>query len=103
MQVPAPGNPGAGPAVSTAPADGLPQSAKVLEVTCPRSVVTEPPSALWNGNGMSTLPPDGHNSTAPTTTASPITLSAMTTRRAARGPSGAGPCAECECATGYWR
>lgn len=70
-------------------------------MTCPRSVVTEPPLALWNGNGMSTLPPDGHNSTAPTTTASPITLSAMTTRRAARGPSGAGPCAGGECATGY--
>ena len=104
-QAPLPSAPGSGAAVSTCPADGLPQSPRVVERTCPPSVVTEPPCAFWNGSGMSTSDREGHSTTAPMATATPIRASTATTMRAASGLSGAGPLAECwwEWATGYWR
>ena len=88
---PLPGSPGAGDAVSTWPADGLPQSARLVDTTWPLSVVTAPPAPFWKGSGMSTLLPLGHSSTAPMTTARPITASATTTMRAANGLNGARP------------
>ncbi len=91
-QRPLPERPGAGEAVNTWPADGLPQSARLVDTTWPPSVVTAPPAPFWKGSGMSTLLPFGHSSTAPMTTARPITASATTTTRAAHGLSGAGPC-----------
>ena len=97
--MPLPDIPGVGDAVSTWPADGLPQSARLLDITWPPSVVTAPPWLFWNGRGMSTFEPLGHSSTAPMTVARPITASATTTIRAASGLSGAGPVCECECVT----
>src|SRR5258705_2585545 len=91
-----------GSAVSTAPFDGLPHGAALLDNTCPASVVTAPPAAFWNGSGMSTFCSLGQSHTAPASTATPITISAPTTILAAIGPSGAGPVGcewACECVT----
>src|SRR5262245_61861965 len=82
--------------VSTAPFDGLPHGAALLDSTCPASVVTAPPVAFWNGSGMSTFCWLGHSHTAPASTAMPIAISAPTTILAAIGPNGAGPLSECE-------
>ena len=91
-----------GSAVSTAPAEGLPHGAALLDSTCPASVVTAPPVAFWNGSGMSTFCWLGHSHTAPASTATPMAISAPTTILAAVGPNGAGPvwCEwACECVT----
>ena len=102
-QVPPPGSAGFGAAVNTPPADGLPQSASVLEVTCPASVVTAPPAAFWNGSGMSTFWWLGHSMAAPMSIATPIATNRPTTMRAASGLNGDEPANEweweCECAT----
>src|SRR4051794_34816472 len=94
-------SPGActGSAVSTAPADGLPQTAALLDSTWPDSVVTAPPAAFWKGSGMSTRCSLGHSHAAPASAATPIAMRRPTTTLAANGPSGAGPpLGECECA-----
>src|SRR5690349_14571148 len=93
---PPPGGAGSGSAVSTAPLDGLPHDAALLDSTWPPSVVTDPPAAFWNGNGMSTFSWLGHSHTAPATTATPIAISAPITTLAAAGPRGARPLNECE-------
>src|SRR5262245_34258700 len=96
-QSPPPGGACSGSAVSTAPLDGLPHGADLLDSTCPDSVVTAPPLAFWNGSGMSTFCSLGHSQIAPTTTARPMAIKAPTTILAAVGPRGAGPFIECEC------
>src|SRR5260370_394073 len=101
-QWPPPSGARSGSAVNTAPADGLPHGAALLDNTCPASVVTAPPAAFSNGSGMSTFCWLGHSHTAPASTATPITISAATTILAAFGPSGAGPVGcewACECVT----
>ena len=88
--------------VSTWLADGLPQSPSALDTTWPRSVVTAPPDAFWNGIGMSTCWRLGHSNTAPAITATPMATSSPTTILAGSGPSGDGPddkLCECECVT----
>ena len=94
--LPAAGRRRRGAAVSTAPTDGLPQSATELDRTCPASVVTAPPAAFWKGSGMSAFCWLGHNSAAPAMTAMPIATSSPR-RLAPSGPNGAGPPRECEC------
>ena len=87
---------GTGSAVSTAPADGLPQVPRLVDTTWPPSVVTAPPWAFWKGSGMSTFCWLGHSSAALASTATPMAISRPTTIFAASGPSGAGPLREWE-------
>src|SRR5690242_2322257 len=94
---PAPAGACSGSAVRTAPLDGLPHGAALLDSTWPASVVTEPPCAFWKGNGMSTFCSLGHSHTAAPSTTTPMAISAPTTIFAASGPSGEGPPSECEC------
>src|SRR5258708_14641338 len=73
----------AGSAVNTAPAEGLPHGAALLDNTCPASVVTAPPVAFWNGSGMSAFWWLGHSHTAPASTATPMAINAPPTILAA--------------------